>query len=163
MKALGEARPLWKILRVLGNVLNVEGFDYETSEQVLAEAVSVSTLPEKLSNDSILTAISVQPQGDKLIRVGGVGIYHTDPIVRRATSLQQTSHAATPEAHLNPNTLKVFGLQDGEQVFAKQNGAAELVTVRADMGLAENVVYLPLHPENAALGGLMNSIELTRA
>ncbi|SSY70247.1 NADH-quinone oxidoreductase subunit NuoG [Alysiella crassa] len=163
VKTLGEARPLWKVLRVLGNVFDVQGFDFNSSEEVLAEAIKPNTLPEKLNNHSILTAISTQPQTDKLVRVGGVGIYHSDPIVRRAVSLQQTSHAATPEAKIHPNTLTVFGLQDGEQVFAKQNGAAELVTVRADAGLAENVVYLPLHPENAALGGLMNSIELTRA
>ncbi len=163
VKAVGEARPLWKVLRVLGNVFELQGFDYETNEQVLAEAIQINRLPEQLNNHSILTAISVHPQTDKLVRIGGVGIYHTDPIVRRATSLQKTSHAATPEACLNPNTLTVFGLQDGEQVFAKQNGAAELVTVRADSGIAENVVYLPLHPENAALGGLMNSIELVRA
>ena len=163
VKALGEARPLWKILRVLGNVLNVEGFDYETSEQVLADAVSISTLPEKLSNDSVLTAISGQAQSDKLIRVGGVGIYHTDPIVRRATSLQQTSHATVPDARVNPNTLAALGLQDGESVVAYQNGAAEQVLVRADNNIAENVVYLPLHSQNAALGGLMDVIELRKA
>lgn len=163
VKTFGEARPLWKILRVLGNVFDLQGFEFESSEQVLVEAITPSRLPEKLNNHSILTAISLQPETEKLVRIGGVGIYHTDPIVRRATSLQQTSHAAVPEARIHPNTLTVFGLQDGDQVFAKQNGAAELITVRADIEMAENVVYLPLHPENAALGGLMNSIELTRA
>ena len=35
----GEARPGWKVLRVLGNLLGVPGFDHETPEQVRAEAL----------------------------------------------------------------------------------------------------------------------------
>ena len=101
--------------------------------------------------------------GDKLVRVGGVGIYHTDPIVRRAASLQQTQHAAVPEARVHPMTLGMLGLVDGDAVLAEQHGHTANVTVRADKTLPENVVHLPHHPANAQLGGLMNTIKLTRA
>ena len=33
-KPLGETRPAWKVLRVLGNLLELDGFDYESSEAV---------------------------------------------------------------------------------------------------------------------------------
>lgn len=163
VKTWGEARPLWKVLRVLGNVFELQGFDFNSSEEILTEAIDVKTLPEKLRQQNILPINRLLNKDKDLIRVGGVGIYHTDPIVRRAAALQQTSHAAVPDARVHPNTLRALGLQDGERVVAKQNGASVSVTVRADVGLAENVVNLPLHPENAVLGGLMSGIELTRA
>ncbi|QMT32024.1 NADH-quinone oxidoreductase subunit NuoG [Alysiella filiformis] len=163
VKTLGEARPLWKILRVLGNVFELQGFDFNSSEEVLAEAISTQTLPEKLNNHSTWRGSSVSGSLHKMVRVGGVGIYHGDPIVRRATSLQQTSHAAQPVARVNPITLASFGLLDGDAAQAVQNGARVAVSVRADNSLPENVVHLPHHSDNAVLGGLMNVIELTRA
>ena len=96
------------------------------------------------------------------MRVGGVGIYHTDALVRRSAPLQATSHAQTPAARVHPNTLAALGLQDGGSAQAIQGGEGVGVIVVADTGLPENVVYLPLHSENAALGALMNSIELAR-
>lgn len=170
VKGLGESRPLWKVLRVLGNVFELDGFEFETSEQVLAEALSnininvnPKDLSEKLDNYSTWKGSEWNISERDLVRVGGVGIYHTDAIVRRASSLQQTQHAATPEARVNPFTLSGLGLVDGDNVVATQNGASAPVVVRADTTLPENVVYLPVHSDNAALGNLMNVIELKRA
>ena len=91
-----------------------------------------------------------------------MGIYHSDAIARRSAPLQATSHAAVPAARVHPATLAALGLTDGDQAQAKQGGTAVGVTVVADEHLPENVVYLPLHSENAALGALMNTIELAR-
>ena len=168
VKGLGDSRPLWKVLRVLGNVFELDGFDFETSADVLAEALSdVATLPEKLNNDGELAAKASRLLAgkDDLVRVGGIGIYHTDPIVRRAASLQQTSHAAEPRAGIHPATLASLGLADGEIVIATRGSKESevFVTVRADETLPENVVFLPEHPINAPLGGMMNVIELRKA
>lgn len=161
VQSYAESRPLWKILRVLGNVFELSGFEFDSSEQVLQEAIgSKEKLPEKLSNRSAVNVVSHAAGG--LLRVGGVGIYHTDAIVRRSLPLQQTSHAQAPAAHVHPHTLAALGLQDGDAAVAKQNGAAVSVRVVADQNVSENVVYLPLHSENAALGMLMNTIELAR-
>ena len=168
VKGLGDSRPLWKVLRVLGNVFELDGFDFETSVDVLAEALGdVATLPEKLNNDGELAAKASRLLAGKneLVRVGGIGIYHTDPIVRRAASLQQTSHAAEPRAGIHPATLASLGLADGEIVIATRGSKESevFVTVRADETLPENVVFLPEHPINAPLGGMMNVIELRKA
>ena len=164
-KALGDSKPLWKVLRVLGNLFALDGFGFESSEEVLAEALgNADALPEKLNNFSNgQVQAAFFNNADKLVRVGGVGIYHTDPIVRRAASLQQTQHAAVPEARVHPMTLGMLGLVDGDEVLAEQHGHTANVTVRADKTLPENVVHLPHHPANAQLGGLMNTIKLTRA
>ena len=103
VKGLGESRPLWKILRVLGNLLELEGFEYDSSEQILHDALDAQRLPEKLNNRSSWQG-EAAPAAAGLIRTGGVGIYHTDAIVRRAEALQQTSHAQVPPACVHPDT-----------------------------------------------------------
>ena len=159
VKGLGESRPLWKILRVLGNLLELEGFEYDSSEQILHDALDAQRLPEKLNNRSNWQG-EAAPVDAGLIRAGGVGIYHTDAIVRRAEALQQTSHAQVPPARVHPDTLAALGLADGATAEAVQNSSRVRVTVMADNTLPPNVVHLPQHPVNAALGGLMNAIEL---
>ena len=161
VRGLADSRPLWKVLRVLGNVFELSGFEYDSSEQVLKEAVNKEDLSEKLNNQSAWQGGAAQAAA-KLMRVGGVGIYHSDALVRRSAPLQATSHAQVPAARVHPNTLAALGLQNGDSAQASQGGASVAVTVVADAGLSENVVHLPLHSENAALGALMNSIELAR-
>ena len=82
VKGLGDSRPLWKVLRVLGNVFALQGFEYDSSEQVLKDAVNADTLPEKLNNQAAWQSADVQTASG-LVRVGGVGIYHSDAIARR--------------------------------------------------------------------------------
>ena len=161
VKGFADSRPLWKVLRVLGNVFGLEGFEYDSSEQVLREAVNKETLSEKLGNRSTWQGGAVQTASN-LVRVGGVGIYHTDALVRRSAPLQATSHAQAPAARIHPDTLAALGLQDGMTVQAVQDGGRVAVSVAADTGVPENVVHLPLHTENAALGALMNTIEFMR-
>src|SRR3990167_4742837 len=50
VKPLGEARPAWKVLRVLGNLLDVPGFDYDSSEAVRDEVLACVNISQKLNN-----------------------------------------------------------------------------------------------------------------
>ncbi|MBM3386893.1 MAG: NADH-quinone oxidoreductase subunit G, partial [Betaproteobacteria bacterium] len=87
VKPRGETRPAWKVLRVLANLLDVPGFNFETSQDVLAK---VQAQPLALSN-----ALRTE------VRLGGAeerepvvaAIYQLDGTVRRAASLQQTADA----------------------------------------------------------------------
>ena len=162
VQGYGESRPLWKILRVLGNLLNIDGFDYDSTEEILKDALDAERLPEKLNNRANGSFDTIQT-ASKLTRVGGVGVYHTDAIVRRSAPLQETSHAQIPAARVHPQTLADLGLAGASEAVAKQNGAAVRVPLEADGTLPQNVVHLPLHSANAALGGLMNAIVLERA
>ncbi len=161
VKGFADSRPLWKVLRVLGNVFELEGFEYDSSEQVLLDAVKGGVQAEKLNNRTSWVGKS-QAASAALMRVGGVGIYHTDSVVRRSAPLQATSHAAVPAARIHPATLAAYGLQDASNASVSQGGERISVSLIADATLPENVVYLPLHTENAALGALMNTIELAR-
>jgi NADH-quinone oxidoreductase subunit G len=85
IRPLGQARPGWKVLRVLGNLLALEGFEYDSSEQVRDEL-------RQLVDDSPavvrLPARQIEQSGEAT--VASVPIYRTDAIVRRAPALQAT-------------------------------------------------------------------------
>ena len=96
---LGETRPAWKVLRVLANLLEVPGFDFDSSEQVLqsipglmlGEAAQVA--PDRLSNHTSAAIDLAGQAGAPAV----AGIYQLDGIVRRAPALQQTADARPAE------------------------------------------------------------------
>jgi NADH-quinone oxidoreductase subunit G len=94
VKPLGDARPAWKVLRVLANLLGLPGFDFESSQDVLKQidGAGVTQIPaDKLGNNSIQAGIdlSVAPAQAPAV----ASIYQLDGLVRRATSLQLTTDA----------------------------------------------------------------------
>ncbi len=94
VKPLGETRPAWKVLRVLANLLSLPGFDFETSQSVLAQATGasgISSVPfEKLSNAVSVADMAAKAVGTAVDPVVA-SIYQLDGLVRRATSLQLTA------------------------------------------------------------------------
>jgi NADH-quinone oxidoreductase subunit G len=91
----GETRPAWKVLRVLGSMLKLPGFDFNSSEEVLQGIPGLSTgdvlrvSADRLDNR---TMASINPNGEASAPVVA-GIYQLDGIVRRAPALQQTADA----------------------------------------------------------------------
>src|SRR5690606_32200147 len=131
VKPLGDTRPAWKVLRVLGNLLELNGFDYETSEAVRNEILGTSVpadanLQSRLNNiGSAAPQAAVSAAGMQLERVADVSIYATDAIVRRSEPLQQTNDAAAPKAWLSADLAGKLGVVAGDKVTVKQgNGAA---------------------------------------
>jgi NADH-quinone oxidoreductase subunit G len=103
VRPLGETRPAWKVLRVLANVLGLPGFDFESSQDVLASLVGKMSQDAKqvaanhLSNQTVLPIAVANTE----VAVPVVAsLYQLDGLVRRATSLQMTAdarHAASSE------------------------------------------------------------------
>jgi len=90
VKPLGEARPAWKVMRVLANLLGLPGFDFETSQDVLAKATATAPV---LSN---ATSAALRMAGEVAAPVVA-SIYQLDGVVRRAPSLQLTADARTAQ------------------------------------------------------------------
>ncbi|MEM7206689.1 MAG: NADH-quinone oxidoreductase subunit NuoG [Pseudomonadota bacterium] len=88
ISAVGESRPAWKVLRVLGNHLNVENCSYLSSEDVRNE---VKELCRNLELNNMQSSDSVSVSGDAQIDV--TGMYAVDALTRRATALQKTAEA----------------------------------------------------------------------
>jgi NADH-quinone oxidoreductase subunit G len=92
VRPLGETRPAWKVLRVLGNMLSVAGFDFESSQAVLAKILNEDT--EILAADQLSNATKTTIRLDvPAAETASVNIYQLDSLVRRAPSLQLTADA----------------------------------------------------------------------
>ena len=169
VRPAGDARPAWKILRVLGNVLNLEGFDFNSSEevrdQVLGAAAEFATgLDNGLNGTLNGGAIPQGGAGQGLERVADVPIHFTDPIARRAPALQKTRDAAAPSARIAAATLAQLGLKAGDKVRVRQGqGVAELLAVLDEGVPAGCVRVAAAHASTAALGEMFGAITVERA
>ena len=94
VKPLGETRPAWKVLRVLGNLMSVQGMEFDSSQEVLASLESVGIQAGSVAADrlglSVSGAIDLTPAE---VRPVVASIYQLDGLVRRSSSLQLTADA----------------------------------------------------------------------
>ncbi len=164
VKPLGDARPAWKVLRVLGNLLGLPGFEQESADEVRAEALGdTAGLVARLDNASLAPLVFPVP-GSAPERVADVPIYATDMLVRRATSLQLTADAKPPVAGLSPAMWKQLGLRPGDKVLVSQGEGAALLPAREDATLAPNAVRVPAgHPTVIALGAMFGAVSVEKA
>jgi NADH-quinone oxidoreductase subunit G len=105
-RPLGDTRPAWKVLRVLGNLLALPGFNQETAQDVLAEVLAQRglagqtaplQLPANVLNNTTSVAADLSPvQGQP----AQASIYQLDGVVRRAPSLQLTADARAAQEAL---------------------------------------------------------------
>ncbi|WP_341888061.1 NADH-quinone oxidoreductase subunit NuoG [Variovorax sp. YR752] len=164
VKPAGEARPAWKVLRVLGNMMGVAGFDFETSEEVRAQALGdVAAIAARLDNGSnaALTSASA-PAG--LQRIADVPIYCADSLVRRAPALQATADARTPQASLPAALWSQLGLAAGDRIRITQGAASAVLSARLDATLAADTVRVPAgHSDTATLGAQFGAITVEKA
>ncbi|MDE2615240.1 MAG: NADH-quinone oxidoreductase subunit G, partial [Burkholderiales bacterium] len=164
VKPLGETRPAWKVLRVLGNMLSLPGFDFETSEDVRAEALGdLAALAARLDNASnAAIAAPAAPAG--LQRIADVPIYSADSLVRRADALQHTADARAPQASLPAALWQQLGLAAGSRVRIAQGGASAVLTAKLDATLAAGTVRVPAgHADTATLGAAFGAVTVEKA
>jgi len=160
-KPLVDTRPAWKVLRVLGNLLELPGFDYDTSEAVRAEVLGADAdLTARLNNFAhIPPQLDQTSNSDQLERLTDVPIYFSDAIVRRAESLQQTRDARMPRAWLSPDLAHRLGVADGAPVRVKQGEGSAILTAGIDAGLPCNVVRVAAaHIATSTLGAMFGPI-----
>ena len=95
----GEARPGWKVLRVLGSLLGRPGFDFDRIEEVRAACLGSGDIASRLSNRIKAPASRVRLHLAGIQRIADVPMYFADPLVRRSPPLQKTQEARPPRAH----------------------------------------------------------------
>ncbi len=165
VKPRGDARPAWKLLRVLGNVLNLDGFDYESSEQVRDEVLGkgvefIAGLGNDISGEVSMPAA----RASSLERIADVPIHFADAMARRAPSLQQTSDARLPTARINPQTAQALLIEDGLAVKVSQGDAGVVLIAKFDENVPLNCVRVAAaHTSTAALGEMFGEITVERA
>lgn len=163
--AEGQSRPAWKVLRVLGNFLHLQGFDYESSEDIKHEiraifdkaAASFSRQKQELSMPTLSSTA-------KLSRIGEVPLYAVDSLVRRAAPLQEAQaimEGDVAEMRIHPDTARKFAVTDGAVVNVKQHSASASLTVKFDERIAQDAVWIAGGiAATANLGDLFGEVEL---
>jgi NADH-quinone oxidoreductase subunit G len=160
----GEARPAWKVLRVLGNLLGLKGFDQETIDDVHRDlGLTENRVAAALSNTLSAEPATAAPELGGLERAGFVMPYATDALTRRARSLQKTADAAPPAAQMNGQTAASLGVIEGQDVRVTQGGSA-ILPVRVDDRVAPGTVRIGGgHCLTASLGGLFGALRVEPA
>jgi NADH-quinone oxidoreductase subunit G len=151
----GGARPGWKVLRVLGNFLSLEGFEYQTTDDVIAEIPPPST-PDWHTLESEHWTFgnrSVDKSPSAMTTHFWTPLYAADPVVRRARSLDQTADAERGRrCRVHPSDLKKYDLQDGESITLSADGKKVELPIDADQNVSPGSVSIPAgSKETAAL------------
>jgi len=170
VRPLGETRPAWKVLRVLGTLLDLPNFDFDSIEQVRGEwQTSVGDVASRLSNEiggapAVITAAQSAGIGRAEIeRIGEVPLYQADAIVRRANSLQQTRDAQVGTAWLPGSLIDRLGLRQGDHLRIMQEGGEATLPFGRDDRLPADCVRLASGcRETAALGAMFGVVTLER-
>ncbi|MCF6191161.1 MAG: NADH-quinone oxidoreductase subunit NuoG [Cocleimonas sp.] len=158
-KSSSDVRPAWKILRVLGNKLGIDGFDYVSSTDVRDELKVACDTVSSVSNHFEISGIYIAPEKqDGLQRIGAVAEFCGDSVQRRATALQKSA----PEqevVQLNSAEVQRLSLQDTVE-------NSSLVTVaQGNEKLSMPVLVNDLIPDGCVLiaSGTQSSSELGSA
>ena len=165
-KARGVSRPAWKVLRVMGNVLGLDGFEYESSEAVRDVVIGkgaefVAGLDNGL-NDVQINLGTSQPEGFQ--RITDVPINFADQMARRSPSLKQTADSVAPTARASEQTLNQLGLKSGDSVRIKQGNGEAILVAKSDGNVPEGCVRVAAaHVTTASLGEMFGPISMERA
>ncbi len=141
-KPMGESRPAWKILRVLGNFLKVDGFGQISIEDVQAEMLPGDLTPSARCRETRFT----QPDRTDtpgLERIADMPMYRSEPTLRRAAALQRTVDNPPPAARLHPATLSDLSLSDGQNTMVRNADSVVPLPAVADPRVARGCLYIP--------------------
>ncbi|OJZ19010.1 MAG: NADH-quinone oxidoreductase subunit G [Thiobacillus sp. 65-29] len=166
VKPLGETRPAWKVLRVLGNLLGLAGFDQDDTREVLREALGETAeagVRAALDNRVAGVTPAAVPAAAGIERIAEVPIYQTDPTVRRAPALQRTADAALPVAHMHGSLIAHLGLEENGRASVRQTASALTLKVERDDNLPDGCIRIPAgHPLTASLGPMFGPVAVER-
>jgi NADH-quinone oxidoreductase subunit G len=160
---LGEARPAWKVLRVLGTLLGTPGFEFETIEQVRAACLQGRDIASLLSNGIDLPEEKKKITISGMQRIADVPIYFADPLVRRSAPLQKTKDAEQPRAWMNARLMEKLGVSTGQHVLVKQGAGQARLACAFDGKLPDDCVRVAAsHPSTAALGPMFGTVSVEK-
>ena len=160
---LGEARPGWKVLRVLGTLTGRAGMDYDTVEEVRKACLEGREIAKLLSCGLGACAATSYPAG-AMQRIADVPMYFADPLVRRSPPLQKTREARPPRAWMNSRMLAQVGVAAGQPVAVKQGAGEARLMAALDDKLPDGCVRVSAaHPSTAALGAMFGPVTVEKA
>ncbi len=157
----GGARPAWKILRVLGNLTGVDGFEYMSSDDVKAEVRSHCEAIELSNAIEQPATIEINAVSSELHRSSDVPMYASDAIVRRAGSLQKTVDAQSMCVRLNSAEAERLGVIAASTVTVKQGDNSAALMLVIDDTIPDASAWIPLAVKgNDVLGSAFAEVSI---
>jgi NADH-quinone oxidoreductase subunit G len=153
------------VLRVLGNLLSLGGFDYASVEGVRADALPQGQdgIAAHLDNAAPGLEACWPQAGDGLERLGETPINQLDALTRRSVPLQATADAAAPRAWMHGGQLAALNLKAGDAARIRQNGHEIVLPVDRDDRLAAGTVRIAAaHPLTAGLGARFGNLSVEK-
>ena len=155
----GQSRPGWKILRVLANFLQLEGFSYDSSEEVKADAM----IEIDKKNEFSLTDFKPSNIERGLEVLNVVRANDSDMIVRRAASLHQNKNKDQGCCLINPTTMLEEGLIDGQKIKISSSESEILINAKADDNVCLNAVVIYGKQDETFSLGMHNKVKIKKA
>jgi len=161
----GEARPAWKILRVLGNFRGLPDFDYISVEEVRSRLSYSSSNPswaytEKRWNETATPKVDNEID---LIRIADTPPLRIDATVRRAESLQRTRENPPPAAHMSAAQAAWLEVSDGVSVQVHAGNEMTRLPIAVDERVPRGCVYIPTGFAETAVLGAAASVRIVRS
>ena len=165
VKCLGDSRPAWKVLKVLGEMLGLKEVAIDSIEDVrkLVFGKELIVDSSKLDNSVQGDAVVLGSVSGGIQRIADVPIYFADSIVRRAPSLQAARDSSEPAARMSRATLASLRVEAGQKVRVSTGSGQAIVLAAEDEGVAEGCVRLAgAHSLTAPLGALYGEVSVER-
>ena len=163
VRPIAEARPAWKVLRVLGNFLELDGFEQETVEEVRDELRGLLGQGELDTRSPWQAPASLSGHDGELYRIGHLPIHAVDAVVRRAQPLQETADHIVCALYLNRATAERLGLSEADTVQASQGGHTATLPLVIDEGVPDDCVFIPQAvPGSDSLGAACGPVALQK-
>ena len=141
---VGEARPSWKILRVLGNLLNIEAFEYNSSQEVRDEVtgaiknVALGSVGSWIAPDTLNNG---QSENSALQRITETPMFSVDAMSRRAQALQK-SDSSKGSIQLHPQLADKLNISAGDIVIVKHEENSISAPAMVNENVSANCVLI---------------------
>jgi NADH-quinone oxidoreductase subunit G len=159
----GDSRPGWKVMRVLGNQLGLEGFEQQSSEEI-RDALQQQLGTVALDNSQAAGVVAQATVVDGLERVGEVAINAVDALLRHAPALQATPDTEAAERlRLNAAQAEKSGVRDGYTVTVRQGDASATMDVEISERVPDGCLWIQSGTQAAtSLGAAFGPIGIER-
>ncbi|HZE61471.1 MAG TPA: NADH-quinone oxidoreductase subunit NuoG [Burkholderiales bacterium] len=160
---LGETRPGWKVLRVLGSLVGRREMEFDTIDEVRRACLDGKEVARRLSNQMGGAAGGARVASG-IQRIADVPMYFADPLVRRSPPLQKTKEGEAPRAWMNSKLMRELGVSARQYVVVKQGAGEARLMAALDEKLPDNCVRVAAgHASTAAFGPMFGTVQLEKA
>ncbi len=140
-KLPNETKPGWRVLRVLGNMLNVDGFSYDAIDEITDEVAKLKVHAGQINVDVKVDTLDVTD----FVLFNEISIYDVDMLTRRSQPLQDTVHASTDNLNINSVDAKKLGIENAMQIIVNQEVDGDTISQSLFANIDDNVPAGSVH------------------